>query len=201
MLSVEMSSLWGSDIEQIVKGITEATNNIKSYYNNENTNQNMLLALGEDVCEICNFWTGNTYVGHPKNKKVKKAFQSFFESLMELLLKMKDSKKDYEKRIANAMLYRGTVYRYLGSAEPAKKAVAPKYNDIYVSWSKEPENSYLECKLCGTMTWMSCKISAPYYGIDLEAIGCSRGDEREVVFPTIKKCITEIKYISEEDDD
>ena len=201
MLSVDMSSLWGDDTKQIVKGIKEATDHIKSYYNATNTTKDMLLALGEDIEEICDFWTGNTYVGHPKNKKVKKAFQSFFESLMELLLKMKDSKKAFEKRVANSILYRGTVYRYLGSTDSVKKAIAPKYNKIYVSWSKNPENSYLESKLCGTMTWMSCNISAPYYGIDLEAIGSSRGNEAEVVFPTIKKCITEIKYISEEDDD
>ena len=196
-----MSSLWSDDTKQIVKGVTEATDHIKSYYKATITTEGMFDVLDEDIRGICDFWTGNTYVGHPKNKKVKKAFQSFFESLMELLLKMKDSKKAFEKRVANSMLYRGTVYRYLGSTDPVEKAIVPKYNDIYVSWSKNPENSYLESKLCGTMTWMSCNISAPYYGIDLEAIGSSRGNECEVVFPTIKKCITEIKYISEEDDD
>lgn len=47
------------------------------------------------------------------------------------------------------------------------------------------------------MTLLTCKIDEPYYGIDLEAFGVVRGEEAEVVFPTIKETITEIKYIRE----
>lgn len=45
------------------------------------------------------------------------------------------------------------------------------------------------------MTWIEAEIKSPYFGIDLENMGISRGKEREVVFPTLKDCITNIKYI------
>ena len=201
MISIEMSLLWGDDTEQIVKGVTEATNNIISYHNNPNTSKNMLLELVNDIQSICNFWTGNTYVGKPKTVIVKNIFQSFFDELMQLLLTMKYSEKVYEVNFAHKLLYRGTVYRYLGNDYLTDKTVSPIYDNIYVSWSKEPKNNYILSKLYGTITWISCEISEPLYGIDLDMIGCSRGNEHEVVFPTIEKYITEIKYISEGEDD
>lgn len=201
MISVDMSSLWSDETDLIVRGVTEATKNIVAYRCNKASSQETLIALGEDIGAVCDFWTGKTYVGSPKSQAVKDAFQEFFAELMQLLLTMKDSQKDYEVRVANAMLYTGTVYRYLGTSQPNHKAVIPVYDNIYVSWSKCPDNDYLLSKLYGPITWMSCEISAPLYGIDLDAIGSSRANEHEVVFPTIEKCITEIKYISEDDDD
>lgn len=47
------------------------------------------------------------------------------------------------------------------------------------------------------MTLLTYKIDEPYYGIDLEAFGVVRGEEAEVVFPTIKETITEIRHIRE----
>ena len=41
--------------------------------------------------------------------------------------------------------------------------------------------------------WIHGIIQNSYYGINLEAIGVSRGTEAEVVFPTIKECIKEVK--------
>ena len=201
MISVNMAALWGDDVEQIVKGITEVTNNVKMYHARPNASKKMFMELCKDIGEICSFWTNNTYVGNPKNDAIKNAFQLFFEELMNLLLIMKNSDKFYEVDVANALLYRGTVYRYLGRDYPTDDVVSPIYDDIYVSWSKEPKNDYLLSKLYGTITWMSCEINAPFYGIDLDALGCSRANEHEVVFPTIEEYITEIKYISEENDD
>lgn len=201
MISVNMATLWSDETELIVQGITEATENIVAYRNSQNSSKESLESLGEDIGVICDFWTGRTYVGSPKSKAIKDVFQKFFVELMNLLLSMKNSEKDYEVRVAEAMLYQGTIYRYLGHDHPSKKVVVPKYNEIYVSWSKEPENDYIESKLYGPVTWMSCKIAEPLYGIDLDVIGSSRANEHEVVFPTIEEYITEIKYISEENDD
>lgn len=201
MISVNMATLWSDETELIVQGITEATQNIIQYRNNEKSSQESLLLLGEDIGDVCDFWTGRTYVGSPKTEVIKEAFQGFFTELMNLLLLMKDSEKDYEVRVAEAMLYRGAIYRYLGNNNPSKKVVVPKCNEIYVSWSKEPENDYIESKLYGPVTWMSCEIAEPLYGIDLDVIGSPRADEHEVVFPTIEEYITEIKFISEENDD
>ena len=74
---------------------------------------------------------------------------------MELLLSMKDSELNFEKRVANAMLYRGTVYRYLGHSYSTDKVVTPNYDNVYVSWNKEEENAYLLSKLHGPVTKMT----------------------------------------------
>jgi len=42
---------------------------------------------------------------------------------------------------------------------------------------------------------MTCMISEPYYSIDLEAFGVVKGDEAEVVFPTLQETLTIIGYI------
>lgn len=201
MLSVDMTSLWGDDYEKIVKGVSEATKHITSYRNLSNGSKRALSELHKDIISICCFWTGNTYIGCAKESVVKNAFQSFFEELMNLLLVMKSSNKDYEATFADKLLYRGKVYRYLGNASPSDDIVKPVFDGVYVSWDKEPENWYIASKLYGTITWLSCEISAPFYGIDLDNLGCLRANEHEVVFPTIEKCITEIKYISEENND
>ena len=115
------------------------------------------------------------------------------------------------------ILFQGTVYRYLGHNTPENCSVKvePIYNDIYVSWSKEQDSHYLLSKLYGSVTSLVATIREPYYGIDLEGIekamsvligveySLSKGTEREVVFPTIADCITDIEYIpykSEEDE-
>lgn len=201
MISINMYELWSDDINNIIKGVNEAIHNIISYSNNSNASKSSFEELKNDIKEILDCWAGKTYVGNAKNKNVEKAFQGFFEELMKLLLNAKKSAKIYERECASKLLYRGKVYRYLGNDRPNKCTIVPIYNNIYVSWSKEPKSCYIESKLYGTITWMSCEISAPFYGIDLDVLGCSRANEHEVVFPTIEECITEIKYISEDDDD
>ena len=116
-------------------------------------------------------------------------------ALMQLLLLMKDSTLPFEKRVANAMLYSGTVYRYLGKNYPSDEVVVPYYDGVYVSWSKQDGNSYLLSKLYGPVTKRTCEIAEPMYGIDLDILECTRGNEREVVFPTYRQCVAEIQYI------
>lgn len=194
MLSVNMYSLWSDETEIIIKGISEATQNIVMYHKAPNREPDMVLELVDDLTAVCSFWTGSTYVGSPKAEPIKMAFQSFFEELMQLLLFMKDSGLTFEERVANAMLYRGTVYRYLGKSYPSDEVVLPYYDGIYVSWSKEAGNSYLLSKLYGPVTEIICEIAEPMYGIDLDILECTRGNEQEVVFPTIEQSIVKIKY-------
>lgn len=197
MISVDLSALWSDETDKVIKGISEATENIQAYIDATEHFPNMLAELGEDISDVCRFWTGSTYVGSVKKEEIKNAFQSFFEKLMELLLNMNESKVDFENRVANAMLYRGPVYRYLGHDYITDKVVVPDYDGIYVSWNKEEENAYLLSKLHGPVTKMTCVIAEPLYGIDLEILECCRGTEREVVFPTIEECITEINYLDD----
>ena len=194
MLSVNMYSLWSDETEIIIKGISEATQNIVMYHKAPNREPDMVLELVDDLTEVCSFWTGSTYVGSQKAEPIKMAFQSFFEELMQLLLFMKDSGLTFEERVANAMLYGGTVYRYLGKSYPSDEVVLPYYDGIYVSWSKEAGNSYLLSKLYGPVTEIICEIAEPMYGIDLDILECTRGNEQEVVFPTIEQSIVKIKY-------
>jgi hypothetical protein len=109
MLSINMYGLWSDETEKIIKGNSEATQNIGAYRKAPNRNPDMLTELGDDLRAVCCFWTGSTYVGSPKAEPIKMAFQAFFEEFMQLLLFMKGSGLLFEERVANAMLYRGTV--------------------------------------------------------------------------------------------
>lgn len=194
MLSVNLYGLCSDETDKIIKGISEATQNIVAYRKAPNRNPDMLMEHADDLRAVCCFWTGSTYVGSPKAEPIKMAFQSFFEELMQLLLVMKDSGLPFEERVANAMLYRGTVYRYLGKNYPSDEVVVPCYDGIYVSWSKQDGNSYLLSKLYGPVTKITCEIAEPMYGIDLDILECTRGNEQEVVFPTFEQRIVEIQY-------
>ena len=194
MLSVNMYDLWSGETDKIIKGISEATQNIGTYRKAPNRNPDMLMELGDDLRAVCCFWTGKTYIGSPKAEPIKMAFQSFFEELVQLLLFMKDSGMLFEERVANAMLYRGNVYRYLGKNYPSDEVVVPCYDGVYVSWSKQDGNCYLLSKLYGPVTKITCEIAEPLYGIDLDILECTRGNEQEVVFPTFEQCIVEIQY-------
>lgn len=194
MLSVNMYGLWSDETDKIIKGISEATQNIVTYRKTSNRNLEMIEELHNDLRAVCCFWTGSTYVGSPKAEPIKMAFQAFFEEFMQLLLFMKDSRLPFEERVANAMLFRGTVYRYLGKNYPSSEVVVPCYDDIYVSWSKQDGNSYLLSKLYGPVTKIICQIEEPMYGIDLDILECTRWNEQEVVFPTIEQSIVKIKY-------
>ena len=194
MLSVNMYNLWSDETDKIIKGISEATQNIGTYRKAPNRNPDMLMELGDDLRAVCCFWTGKTYIGSPKAEPIKMAFQSFFEELVQLLLFMNDSGMLFEERVANAMLYRGNVYRYLGKNYPSDEVVVPCYDGVYVSWSKQDGNCYLLSKLYGPVTKITCEIAEPLYGIDLDILECTRGNEQEVVFPTFEQCIVDIQY-------
>ena len=196
MLSVNLYGLCSDETDKIIKGISEATQNIVAYCKAPNRNSDMLMELADDLRAVCYFWTGSTYVGSPKAEPIKMAFQAFFEEFMQLLLLMKDSTLPFEKRAANAMLYSGTVYRYLGKNYPSDEVVVPYYDGIYVSWSKQDGNSYLLSKFYGPVTKITCEIAEPMYGIDLDILECTRGNEQEVVFPTFEKCIMEINFLN-----
>lgn len=142
-------------------------------------------------------WVGSTYIGFKKPVKFKNAFQQFFISLYDLLIVMKNSDNKNLNNFANRALYQGTVYRYIGYTRHTKinKGIVPEYNDIYVSWSKNSKNSYIESKLNGTITHMTCNIFGDVYGIDLSAFGVRLNDESEVVFPTVERYIINIDYI------
>ena len=175
--------------------------------------QDSLIEICAGINDILVDWTGNTYVGRKKEKEVEKTYQVFFELMHEFIeFCFINSEKinEMESSLADYVIYTGTVYRYLGIADfrnyQKKLKVEPEYNEIFVSWSKSEKNLYIESKLSGPMTWMKAEIEKPEFGIDIHGFErwcerwfggfevITRGEEKEVVFPTLKKNILEIKY-------
>lgn len=194
---------WDDEVEKAITEVYRVKSQIQSVgvrlKTNDISNEEFSVLLN-NVYETLKYWTGHTYIGQRKKKDIQKAYQTFFEALYDFLFLCRELGNPVLKSFADEALYRGLLYRYLGYGfveKNAYKRVEPQYNNIYVSWSKQPKNHYIESKLYGTMTLLTCKVDEPYYGIDLEAFGVVRGQEAEVVFPTIKETITEVKYIKE----
>ncbi len=147
---------------------------------------------------VISYWTKHTYVGKRKNDTIRTAFQSFFVNLYELLIFFKYNSCDYYSELANNSLYQGRLYRYLGHGhanEDIQRKILPEYDEIYVSWSKKSPSLYLEQKLYGTITILSCVVDNPYWAIDLKQLGAVCEGEDEAVFPTISETVKEIKFI------
>ena len=161
------------------------------------------------IMAVLSKWTGETWVGQKKDKRIESVFQNFFETLVGLIGYINFFEKkmaDTEKEFANIIVYNGVLYRYLGSGSSCnKECVAIEYNDIYVSWSKNEQNDYIESKLYGPLLWIKAQTSPFDYAIDLEGLdkfyqkitgenkGVVRGKEREVVYPTKRECILEVE--------
>ena len=188
------------------------------YINNRDNNEIIDEELFKELCcyiaESLSYWSGQIYVGKKKDKTTEDIFQKFFKNLNYLIRFLSNNEfklMKIEKDFINIIRYNGKVYRFLGHSNldlrNCKKIIKPKYNNIWVSWSKEKNNSYLESKLYGKKTRLYCDIKDCYYGIDLEEIQkfcnknqlgnyyISRGTEKEVVFPTIKKLIYKVEYL------
>lgn len=161
------------------------------------------------IMAVLSKWTEETWVGHKKDKRTEMVFQNFFETLVDLIGNINFFEKmmsDTEKEFANMTIYNGVLYRYLGScSHDNKEYVEIEYNDIYVSWSKNDLNDYIESKLYGPQLWIKAQTAPFDFAIDLEGVdkfyqkitgeykGVVRGNEREVVYPTKRECILEVE--------
>lgn len=169
--------------------------------------------LLERIASVLYKWSGYTYVGIIKDNITINVFQEFFITLCDLI-DFFDNSKAYisklEKDFIKSIKYTGIIYRVLGygnSQDKNKnKRIIPYYNTIFVSWSKNENNIYLDTKLYGKKTKIKAYIENNSYGLDLENfqhfinnqfdcyLNISKGNEREVIFPTLKEHITEITY-------
>lgn len=178
---------------------------------NENYEE-LFKELCELIADVLHEWTGNTYVGINKKEEDILVYQIFFielRSLINVLTKNNDKLMFLEKEFIMNIKYTGKIYRYLGHGDlkNTKKKINPIYNGIFVSWSKEKENTYLESKLYGKITRLYGLIPEDNYGIDIEKFQefynkhfnknayIAKGQEREVVYSTIEKDIYNIEYI------
>lgn len=161
----------------------------------KNTKKIIWMLIRNVLC----YWTGQPHIGVEKSDNVKNAYHLFFDTLHKLLLQLKESTDDQERSFAERTLYQGVLYRYLGYGEYSdiilkeNEKISPKYDGIYVSWSKSPSNEYILSKLKDPFTFLICN-TGDLYGIDISAFGFEAGGEPEVVFPTLEKCIVSVSY-------
>jgi len=150
-----------------------------------------------NIYQILDFWTGCTYIGHKKSNELTKAFNQFYNNLLELLLILKNM--NYKCYFVNA-LYQGPVYRVLGHGDSSEKQnfIEPVYNNVFVSWSKNkniPTPNMLQ-KLYGPITLVEGYIENNSYGIDLTIFNVSKDKEDEIIFPMRKEIVKNIEYIN-----
>ena len=201
-----------------IQSTNKAVNAIDYYLENR---QNP--TFNEEFIDLCiivgvaiHYWSAYTYVGVPKSETIKNQYQKFYMKLKEMVDFMDNAElvlTREELDFLKSIKYNGAIYRYLGVPDSQQKhdKIKPYFNNIYVSWSKERENSYIESKLYGIVTKMRC-ITNITYGFDLEEFEnylvrwdgsewqkqLSRANEREVVYPTIKSDITNVFYSDED---
>ena len=189
---------------------------MRSYENmrleNDFRNQDFKL-LCHGISYALRNWCGDNWVGERKSREAEKKYQDFFLGLNRLLCFFKENRfrrTRRETQLLNHTVFTGDVFRYLGSSDYRNKSIIePEYNDIYVSWSKEKENSYLESKLYGPITRLYGRITEPHFGIDISGftsffykyydkdVLIARGTECEIVYPTLEASIYRIEYIDE----
>lgn len=189
-----------NDIIPQVNTVKDQIKNLTKIYESfEKTDRKRLLdkyvILQANIKDILYYWTRMCSVGYPKNKKFIKAYSVFFEQLLEWLKKLQNSKIEYFKEFSNKALFQGTVYRCIHNENNYNKEPVLRYENNYVSWSKNSYVPYLEQKIKGKLLHITCEIKDEYYGIDLEAFDVVAGEEAEVVFPTVKELIIKTEVI------
>lgn len=166
--------------------------------------------LIDNIYQVLSKWTGGTWVGQPKEKELSDSFQIFFDKLFKFLVMFRYQNK-LGSEMAEKMLYSGRLYRYLGhpsGSDNYDSRIEPKYNDIWVSWSKKDvrDIGYFNSKLFGTKTVLICDVTDKM-GIDIggfdEMFGTHlvRGEESEVVYPTFEDAVKDIIYLEDDDNE
>lgn len=181
--------------------IDEAVEAMRGRINQSKANRRTQKSVWMAIRTVLSFWLAQSYVGIEKSENLKNKYQLFFETLYTFLLMLKKSPKREEHYLADRALYQGVLYRYLGHSsfcedEELCKKVVPKYDEIYVSWSKVPTNDYIKSKLRGQITYMICDTKE-LFGIDLSAFGFTVGNEADVVFPTLEDYIISVQYLKQ----
>lgn len=166
--------------------------------------------LFDNISDALHKWTGSTYVGVKKDKKLENAYKTFFDAFYKLLTCFVQADEKYRK-IADRILFNGTLYRYLGHSSGDNEycsPVEPEYNGIWVSWSKDDVRDipYFNTKLYGVKTFLVCE-TGKLKGIDLSGwdalfdTNIVRPSESEVVYPTIKESMVDVIYLDEDRED
>lgn len=188
------------DSKQILKVSKQINFILKNIKEQKEVNKDDVIIFKNNFKEVLRYWTGSTYVGYPKEPSIEKAFQRFFDSLLELLLFCYNSNNIKIKKEVEPILYKGTLYRCLGYCKSVNKNkyIKPNCDNIWVSWSKNKNiDSILSNKLHSPITKIQCNTE-DYYGIDLTALKCSKSNENEVVFPTKKEIKLDIVKVPNE---
>ena len=193
------------DDKRLIDEAQQATKAIRTYLARKKLGDDNIAGYFRELAEewmsrAVYYWAGYTYVGLRKQISVQNAFQSFYTELMTLLLAIRNkciNATEEEILFANAVLYEGVIYRYLGYGEPGpttRKPIRPLFDNIYVSWSTEATLSpYMSSKLYGVKTLLTAETKGDY-GINLARFNLTQ-QENEIVYPTHKESITNIAFV------
>lgn len=201
MKAINLSGKWADD-NTVISDIYCVSNQIGTRLNRDVPMKDAL-TLEKNIKEVLLFWTESTYIGKRKEQKLQKAYQQFFENLIKFSWRKKISKN---LELSECGLYQGPMYRVLGNGYEhinIRKYIEPEYDGIFVSWSKSENipTPYMKQKLYGPITKIKSIADGINYAIDLEFWGVSNSNEREVVFPTTRLAVENIKYLPYEIDE
>ena len=82
--------------------------------------QDDLLNICGGIDRILRGWTGDTYIGRKKDRDFELFYQKFFVVIQEFLdfcSVHANELSDMERDFSEKMMYRGIVYRYLGTCD------------------------------------------------------------------------------------
>ena len=178
------------EYDKIKTALDEISSNIKGLIADRG-NYELCRKAVRGIVGGADFWVGKTSVGIPKNTIIQKAFQDFWESVFELITDIRNHRTDYREDIRPLAdcVFQGKIYRFINT-----KSI--KFDGFYVSWSKSNEfTPYMSEKLGAKNTYLLTAETGQNVGIDLEELGVSRPNEREVVFPTNKESIISIEKV------
>lgn len=141
---------WDGEVKKAITEIYRVKNQMQNVgarlKTNDISNEDFSAFL-DNVYETLKYWTGHTYIGQKKDKALQKAYQTFFEALYKFLFICRELGNPMLKSFSDEVLYRGSLYRYLGKGsaeENTDKRIEPQYDNIYVSWSKQPKTTTLK---------------------------------------------------------
>lgn len=197
-----MSNLWylqnNKLLENKVKVAINNFNEIKeSCQKGEYShNQNLIGRTMVSVYDVLSLWVGNNALGCSKEESLETIYQQFFNEFYDFLLYALNDKNKDLKQLANNVLYKGPICRYLGYArENDNQHIVPIFNGKWSSWSKGEENQSIAKCFIGKVTRIVSNTHN-YYGIDLTALGFSIKGEEEIIFPMLETNNTKFYFLS-----
>ena len=189
--------------------VYNTTERIRDYLESDKCSESEFFDIITLIANSIKKWTNFGYVGYKKEELEEEIFQEFWDTLRDFVLFCaRDDAKESEREFAESIICTGNIYRLIGNSSLREdKEFELEYSELYVSWDKiEFNQSVYDC-LCEPVFWIAAEIKWPEFGFDIkkfdrwynkkfgDALQIAKDEEDEVVFPTIKENVLEIKKI------